>query len=195
MNIFTRRGTLLFVFASLGAVAARTNAQTSYPMLMSLKPVAAQVGQSSEHTLKSRYTMFGAYDVVVTGEGVSGEVVPPEVKEGEKPNLQEIKICFSVASDALPGVRDFRIGTPHGVSTLGQLVIAEYAVIQEEGDNNARDKANPISWPATVCGAIEKAEDVDYFKITVEAGQALSFHVRSQRLQDRIHDLQQHVGY
>jgi hypothetical protein len=174
-------------------IANPAAAQTSYPMLMSLKPVAAQVGQTSEHTLKSRYTMFGAYAVVVTGEGVTGEVVQPEVKEGEKPNLQEIKIRFTVASDALPGVRDFRIGTPNGVSTLGQLVIAEDAVIQEDGNNDTRDRANAITLPATVCGAIEKAEDVDYFKFTVEAGQTLSFHARSQRLQDRIHDLQQHV--
>lgn len=167
--------------------------QTSYPMLMSLKPVAAQVGQTSEHTLKSRYTMLGAYDVIVTGGGVTGEVIQPEVKEGEKPNLQEIKIRFNVARDALPGVRDFRIGTPTGVSTLGQLVIAADSVVQEEGVNDTRDQANAITLPATVCGAIEKAEDVDYFKFTVEAEQTLSFHVRSQRLQDRIHDLQQHV--
>jgi len=193
MNIFTRRAAKLLLFASLGVAAEQATAQTSYPMLMSLKPVAAQVGQSSEHTLKSRYTMLGAYDVVVTGEGVAGEIIQPEVKEGEKPNLQEIKIRFNVASDALPGVRDFRIGTPNGVSTLGQLVIAEDPVIQEEGDNDTRDKANAVTQPATVCGAIEKAEDVDDFKFSVEAGQALSFHVRSQRLQDRIHDLQQHV--
>ncbi len=173
--------------------ASSVHAQTSYPMLMSLKPVATQVGHTSEHTLKSRYTMFGAYDVIVTGEGVSGEIVHPEVKEGETPKLQEIKIRFTVAADALPGVRDFRIGTPNGVSTLGQLVIAGDAITQEDGDNNTRDKANAITLPVTVCGAIERAEDVDYYKFSVDAGQALSFHVRSQRLQDRIHDLQQHV--
>lgn len=193
MNIFTRCVTTLFILASLGIAVERATAQTSYPMLMSLKPVAAQVGQTSEHTLKSRYTMLGAYAVVVTGDGVTGEIIQPEVKEGEKPNLEEIKIRFNVASDALPGVRDFRIGTPTGVSTLGQLVIAEDTVIQEEGRNDTRDQANAITLPATICGAIEKAEDVDYFKFTVEAGQTLSFHVRSQRLQDRIHDLQQHV--
>lgn len=173
--------------------ASGVQAQTSYPMLMSLKPVAAQVGQTSEHTLKSRYTMFGAYDVIVTGEGVTGEIVHPEIKEGETPKLQEIKVRFTVAADALPGVRDFRIGTPNGVSTLGQLVVAGDPISQEDGDNNTRDKANAITLPATICGAIEKAEDVDYYKFSAEAGQALSFHVRSQRLQDRIHDLQQHV--
>ncbi|MBP88060.1 MAG: hypothetical protein CMJ64_15270 [Planctomycetaceae bacterium] len=185
--------TIAVLLASYLGIPRTSRAQTSYPMLMSLTPVAAQVGQTSEHTIKSRYTMLGAYDVLVNGEGVTGEIVHPEVKEGEKPNLQTMNVRFTVAPDAQGGVRDFRIGTPNGVSTLGQLVIARDAVAKEDGDNNTRDKANAITLPATVCGAIERAEDVDYFKFTVEAGQALNFHVRSQRLQDRIHDLQQHV--
>jgi hypothetical protein len=89
MNIFTRRATTLLLFASLGIATKWASAQTAYPMLMSLKPVAAQVGQSSEHTLKSRYTMLGAYNVVVTGEGVTGEIIHPEVKEGDKPEKPE----------------------------------------------------------------------------------------------------------
>jgi hypothetical protein len=44
-----------------------------------------------------------------------------------------------------------------------------------------------------VCGAIEKGEDVDYYKFKVEAGTALTFHVRCQRLENRIHDLQEHA--
>lgn len=162
-------------------------------MLMSLKPVAAAVGQTSEHTIKSRYTMLGAYAVFVTGEGVTGEIVHPEVKEGETPNLQTMQVRFNVAPDAQPGVRDIRIGTPNGASTLGQLVIARDAVVSEDSDNNTRNKANAVTLPATICGAIERAEDVDYYKFSAAAGQAISFHVRSQRLQDRIHDLQQHV--
>jgi len=177
---------------SLG-IARFAHAQTAYPMLMSLQPVAAQVGQTSEHTIKSRYSMLGAYGVLVTGDGVTGEIVPPEVKEGEKPEIQQLQVRFTVAPDAQPGVRDFRIGTPQGASTLGQLVIVADPVVREAGDNNTREMANTFMPPATLCGAIEKAEDVDYFKFHAQAGQALNFHVRAQRLQDRIHDLQEHV--
>ncbi len=177
----------------LWLVAGSVVGQTSYPMLMSLKPVAAQVGQTSEHTLKSRYSMVGAYQVLVAGEGVTGEIVVPEASEDKSTKAEELTIRFTVAQDALPGVRDFRIGTPQGASTLGQLVIASDPVFQEAGDNNTPDKAQAIELPVTVCGAIERAEDVDYFKFQAAAGQSLNFHVRSQRLQDRIHDLQQHV--
>ena len=47
--------------------------------------------------------------------------------------------------------------------------------------------------PATICGAFEKGEDIDYYKFKAEAGMAISFHVRCMRLQDRIHDLQNHA--
>lgn len=182
----------LAIAAALG-LSSPADAQTAYPMLMSLKPVAAQRGRSSEHVIKSRYSMLGAYQVLVSGEGVVGEIVHPEVKEGETPNLQEMKVRFEIAADALPGVRDYRVVTPNGASTLGQLVVTAEPVFVETGDNNASDKAQAVSLPQTICGAIESAEDVDVFKLNVAAGDEFSFHVRSQRLQDRIHDLQQHV--
>lgn len=188
----------LLVLMSFSYVAAactsHAQAQTSYPMLMSVKPVAAQVGTASEHEVHSRYDMFGAYKVMVTGEGVTGEVTTPmTVKPGEKqPVLSKIMVKFTVAPDALPGVRDVKIATPNGVSTVAQLVIAGDPVVSEAAMNDTLDKAQVIAVPATVCGCIEKPEDVDFFKFKVEAGTALSFNVRSQRLQNRIHDLQAH---
>jgi hypothetical protein len=200
------------VVAAVLFTALPVSAQTSYPMLMSLKPTAAQVGQTSEHTVNSRYTMHGACQVLVSGQGVTGEVVPPETKEEpakddkeaaekaekekekkERPNIQNLKVRFTVAEDALPGVRDFRIVTPTGASTVGQLVIVRDPVVSEEAKNDTTEQAQAVTLPATICGAIEKAEDVDCFKFSVEAGQAYSFHVRAMRLEDRIHDLQEHI--
>src|SRR5690242_2570906 len=98
------RSVVFIAFCTLTAVA---RAQTSYPMLMSLDPVAIQVGTTAECTLASRYSMHGGYHVLVSGGGVMGEVVPTEVKEGEdpkkKPNLESIKLRFTVAPEALPG--------------------------------------------------------------------------------------------
>src|SRR5882672_7564215 len=94
------------------------SAQTAFPMLMSLKPVAVQVGTTSEVTINSRYSMHSAESVLVTGGGVLGEVVPPEVKPDDKsPNVTALKIKLTVAADAMPGVRDLRVLTAQGVST------------------------------------------------------------------------------
>lgn len=214
-NLIRRQTAFLMTMVLAGLLISQVCVgQTPYPMVMSLEPVAAQQGQTSEHTVRSRYNMFGAYRVLVSGTGVTGEVVPPEPppekkedakkedqaadkkeekNEEKKPNVERLKVRFTVAPDALPGVRDFRIATPQGVSTVGQLVIAADTVVRESGNNDKREEANEVPVPVTICGVFEKAEDIDYYKFKAEAGMALSFHVRCMRLQDRIHDLQNHA--
>ncbi len=183
-------------------VTSVTSAQVSYPMLMSLKPVAVQVGTTSECEVQSRYTMLGAYQVFIGGSGVTAEIIPPEMppkdapalKPGEKPKeLLKLKLKFTATAEALPGVREFRLATPNGASTIGQLVVVRDPVVVEVADNNTPDKAQAVTLPATLCGAIEKVEDFDYWKFTAQAGQSVIFHVRCQRLQDKIHDLQAHA--
>jgi hypothetical protein len=182
------------LFVSLWLSSAR--AETSYPMVMSIGPVAVQVGKTSECEVSARYNLYGAYQVFVTGEGVTGEVDPPAKREtdpAKKPQVSKLKVRFKVAADAVLGVRDVRIATPQGVSTLGQIVVVRDPVLRETANNDTLKTAQPITLPATVCGAIEKVEDVDYYKFTVAAGTALTFHVQCQRLENKIHDLQEHA--
>jgi len=188
----------LAAFALALSSPAAVLAQTAYPMLMSLEPVSAQVGQTSEHLLRARYSLEGTYQVLVSGEGVTGEALPPESEEelkkaGKKKQPDTLKLRFTVAPDAKPGVREFRVATPRGVSTVGQLVIARDPVVAENDKNNSAAEAQPIELPATVCGVIGSAEDIDTFRFKIEKEQSLSFHVRGMRLLDRIHDLQEHL--
>src|SRR6188508_178331 len=44
-------------------------AQTAYPMLMSVKPVAVQAGTEADLTISSRYSMTGGYRVLISGDG------------------------------------------------------------------------------------------------------------------------------
>jgi hypothetical protein len=190
----------ILVAIVLGTVQS-LRAQTAYPMLMSLRPVAVQAGQTAEVEVKSRYSMLGAYQVLVSGEGVSGEVVAPQVTPAdpakkppdEKKPVEKLKVTFTAAADALPGVRDVRLATPQGVSTVGQLVVVRDPVVVEAGNNDTPSQAQQIALPAAICGAIEKNEDVDYFRFQAEAGASVAFLVRCARLEDRIHDLQTHA--
>jgi hypothetical protein len=195
MKDFVVRCCLLLATGILG-LPSLASAQIAYPMLMSARPVAVQVGASGECTVNSRYTMHGAYQVQVTGRGVTGEVLPPPAKPEDaqkKPELTQMKVRFTAAANAAPGVRDFRIATPQGVSTVGQLVVVRDPVISEATKNDKPEEAQQVSLPAALCGCVEKAEDVDFWKFHAEAGQSLAFHVRAARLEDSIHDLQNHV--
>jgi hypothetical protein len=167
-------------------------------MLMSISPVAVQVGRTSECEITARYSLEGAYQVFITGTGVTGEVVSTPTKQadkrpGRRPMLNKIRIQFKVTADALPGVRDVRIATAQGVSTLGQLVVVREPVVRESKANDSIDTAETVHLPATICGTIERPEDVDYYKFHANAGTSWTFHVRCQRLENKIHDLQEHA--
>ena len=82
-------------------------AQISYPMLMSLKPVAIQAGATTECEVNSRYTMLGTTSGDCRGNWCAAavEVVPPEMPElkpGEKPKeVTKLKVKFTATADAL----------------------------------------------------------------------------------------------
>jgi hypothetical protein len=187
---------LTLCVAVLALCGSSLRADSAYPMVMCVRPVAVQVGQTTECEILARYDLHGAYKVFVTGEGVTATVEEPKTppKAGvAKRQTSMLKVRFQVAADATLGVRDVRIATPRGASTLGQIVVVRDPIVREAASNDTLQTAQTIALPATVCGAIEKPEDVDFYKFRVAAGAALTFHVRCQRLENRIHDLQQHA--
>src|SRR3954454_13584903 len=104
-------------FAALIALAlvGAARADTFYPMLMSVAPVAVQAGTTTECEVRARYNLHGAYRVFVTGDGVTGEAEPqqpdPKAPNTKRPT-DKIKVKFKVAPDATPGAREVRIATP-----------------------------------------------------------------------------------
>ncbi|RMG41761.1 MAG: pre-peptidase [Planctomycetota bacterium] len=190
-----RRGVaVLAVGMSALTCTAAVFAQTAYPMLMSVRPIAVPRGQTTECTVKARYDLSGTYRVLVEGAGVRGEAVLPKTKPGEKPKpTTTLKVRFTVAPDAMPGPREFRLATPRGVSTVGQLVVVRDPLVLETANNDTADSATSATVPGTWCGAIERNEDVDFFRFHATAGQRLVFHVLCNRLQNKIHDLQKHA--
>jgi hypothetical protein len=181
----------LITLTAFALLAGPTAAQTSYPMVTHTLPVAVRRGQTGEITVDGQMNFAGAYKVLFEGGGLSAEVVPGPATQ--KPPVRSVKLKVTAAADAPLGVREFRIATASGISSVGQLLVVDEPVVREAGDNNTLATANPIKVPCVVCGRIEAAEDVDYFKFHAEAGQTLTFEVHCARLQDKIHDLQKHA--
>jgi hypothetical protein len=188
------------VVLALAAVPAVAAAQTSFPMVTHVTPVAVQRGTTAEVAVDCRTsTLFGAYKVLVDGTGVTAEVVQPKDAKPAgplkfpPPVVASVKLKFTVAADAAPGVREFRIATAVGISSLGQLVVVDAPVIPEQPGNTLPAKAQRVPVPAVVCGRVESAENVDYYQFAGTAGQVLTFEVYCARIQDKIHDLQKHA--
>jgi hypothetical protein len=184
-----------FTRSCLGVLllAGCLHAQTSYPMITHVSPVAVQRGKTTEVAVTGQMNFAGVYKALFEGAGVSAVELPPMPATTPKAAVKSVKLKVKVDEDAAPGVRDFRLASTLGASSVGQIVVVDFPVVQEKGVNNTLDQANPIPVPCAACGVIEIAEDVDYFRFHAEAGQTLTFEVLCARIQDRIHDLQKHA--
>jgi hypothetical protein len=181
------------------AVLPTVSAQTSFPMVTHCTPTAVQRGTTAEVVVACRTSsLAGAYRVLVEGTGVTAEVVPgkePAKADAKGPVsvVPQVTLKVTVAPDASCGVREFRIACKHGISSLGQLVVVDAPVVIEKPGNNTPEKAQPVPVPGVVCGRIEAAENVDYYKFAAKAGRTVTFEVFGARIQDKIHDLQTHA--
>ncbi len=185
----TRLGAAALLLALAGVCAA----QTSYPMITHLHPVAVQRGKEAVVTVNGQMNFAGTYKALFEGAGLSGEVI--EEKDKKAPALvRAVKLKVKAAGDVVPGVREVRLGTRLGMSSVGQLVVCEHPVVEEKaGDNGSREKAQAVAVPCVVAGRIEALEDVDFYRFKASAGQTITFEVHCARIQDKIHDLQKHA--
>jgi hypothetical protein len=187
------------IIGLLLAIASTALGQTSFPMITHASPVAVQRGKTVEVTVEGQQNFSGAYQLLISGSGITAEVqsAPPVVSTAKtsdpRPAARSVKIKLSIAADAKLGVREFRIATSLGVSSLGQLFVVDEPVVEEKGVNNTIAQAQAVTIPSVICGRIEATEDVDCYRFAAKQGQALAFEVSSARLQDKIHDLQKHI--
>jgi hypothetical protein len=164
------------------------------------KPEAAKPEMKKEEPKKddakkdaAKTTDGKTAETKTTEKPAGGTAVAKPAEPAKKPDMPKLQVRFAAAADAMPGVREFRLATPQGLSTVGQVVVTLDPVVTETGKNDTMVTANPVTLPAAICGTIEAAEDVDHFKFHVKAGRTVTFHCRSARCEDKIHDLQAHV--
>lgn len=180
---------LLALTLAAGPVAA----QTSYPMVTSVYPAGLQRGTTAEIEITGSGNLAGVSRALFEGEGLTAEVVPPEAPKTPPPTpappATTVRLKVTAAAGAALGPRQFRVLTPRGASTIGELVIGDEPERSEKEPNDTRDQAEAVVPPLTVNGRIQAAEDMDLYKVHAESGQEIVFTALSARLQDTIHDL------
>jgi hypothetical protein len=170
-------------------LAGLSPAQTSYPMLTHATPVVVQRGQTTTISVAGRMNLAGTYRAIFEGEGIEAEVVKPAAKG----TVSTVQVKVTPRAEVLPGVREFRLISTRGVSSVGQLVISADPVVQEKGKNDTRETAQTITLPCALAGRLERAEDVDSFRFHAREGETCTFEVLCARIEDKIHDLQKHA--
>jgi len=166
-------------------------AQTSFPMITHAYPVALQRGTTTEIAVDGQMKFAGAYKALFEVAGISAEVTSPPPVPGTL--LKSVKMKTTIAKDAPLGVREFRIATSLGVSSVGQLLIVDDPIVMEKPANNLVAQAQDVKLPCTLVGKLEVLEDLDYFKFDAKEGETITFEMFCARIQDKIHDLQKHA--
>src|SRR5437764_3340018 len=93
-------------------LAATAPGQTSYPMITHVTPVAVERGKTTQVTVEGQMNFFGVYQALFEGNGLTAEVVtkwPAHAAGTPVPAARSVVLQLTVAADAAPGVREFRV--------------------------------------------------------------------------------------
>jgi hypothetical protein len=179
-------------------------AQTSYPMLTQVYPAGVQRGTTTEVTVSGSRNFAGAYRVLFEGEGLTAVILPPKPAEAKadakkdakakdaKPSIDSVTFKVTATADAPLGERELRVATPRGVSSTGLLVVGDEPEAREAEPNDTAAAAQRVTLPVTMNGRIQAGEDVDQYRFTARAGEQIACCVLAARMEDKIHDLQEH---
>lgn len=125
-------------------------------------------------------------DLVFTGTNLA-EATAVWTSFGGKATITEnktpttLKLKLEVPKDAPLGYHFVRVATKRGVSNPRLFCIDDLPEVIETSTNRDLKNAQPVSVPCVVVGKAD-AEATDYFKISVKAGQRVSFDLLGRRL-------------
>jgi hypothetical protein len=189
---------LVFAFAAVAFAAntttdSPTGNRTTPPTINSVSPRGVPRGATTELTVEG-LNLAKASAVFFSEPGIQARILRikelpdgPDVRLGSNggistvdvgplPPRNEVTLELDISADADIGPVDFRLQTPLGTSPAGRFLIEPYyGESADREPNDTPDEAVEVYTPAILVGAISKPGDVDYYKVTVKAGEQLVF--------------------
>lgn len=177
------------IFIAALALACCLSANAQKGNIGYVYPAGAQRGTTVEVTVGGQ-NLSKAKGIIVSGEGVSGEMIPSEAKAkkrgrknkdiGEEDNLQladQVRFRLSVSKDAELGFRDLRLLMPDGTTNRLYFEIGELPDVFEDGA--AELSAVSGSLPVTFNGQVLRS-DKDRFRFRAPKGADLVLQVKGR---------------
>lgn len=96
-------------------------------------------------------------------------------------NAAEVTFAFKLPPEAPVGVHGLRIANPTGISNLWLVMVDDLPSLAQVKPNAAPAQAQAVTAPIGVDGNVDSLTR-NYYKVTVTAGQMLSFEVVARRL-------------
>jgi len=192
------RSLLIFAFAAAATAAntttdSPTGNRTTPPTINSVSPRGVPRGATTELTVEG-LNLAKASAVFFSELGIQARILRikelpdgPDVRLGSNggistvdvgplPPRNEVTLELDISPDADIGPVYFRLQTPLGTSPQGRFLIEPYyGESADREPNDTPEEAVEVYTPAILVGAISKPGDVDYYKVTVKAGEQLVF--------------------
>jgi len=159
------------------AVLVATAATAQEPTISGQTPGAVLPGQQQNLQLTGG-NLAGSKQLWLSfaGEAVLAEGVPENGTKNDS-----VTWSVKVPPETPAGIYGLRLLTDKGVSALRFLLVDDLPSVPQAGNNSSPATAQPLTMPCGVDGAIANLT-VQYFKINVAEGQALSFEVLARRI-------------
>src|SRR5262245_25704505 len=158
---------VVFLILAAAGMPGGAWAQRGYPQIEMVYPGAVSRGTTTEVLVSGHFSLRDPLRAIFEGEGISASVTGwkqlPEAKGYRKTGFPRdgVTLKVTVAEDAAPGLRPFRILTKGSLSTLGHLLLTDAPSINEVEPNDTIMQAQSIGIPQTVNGLLDQDEDMD----------------------------------
>ncbi len=188
------------VLTFLLSVSVNAETKVGFRQLGSTAPVVVQRGKESTISIRSNFTLDGAYKVLFDRSGIEAKFLETKPisapRSGRGRPGTPFQFTVSVPPDHPVGVYEYRVATKTAVSSVAHLMVTDLPVVDEEAkkENGLPSTAQTVTVPSAIAGVCEKTEDVDCYKIRAKAGQTVTFEIFAQRVTQAVHSMQSGNG-
>ena len=194
-NLFLIAGLVLGFSPALLSCAEEP---TIPPSVASISPAGMERGSTASFTIEGR-NLSGATELIFDAPGMTGRVtriadVPEQIKgprAGEDLGAQvplgkkqTATLEVTVAKDALPGIRRFRVKTPLGTTNTVAFAIGMLPEVKqrERMPFDSAAAAQLVDLPATLTGKISAPGEEERYEFHGKAGEEIVFRVLASQL-------------
>ncbi|MDX1932530.1 MAG: pre-peptidase C-terminal domain-containing protein [Capsulimonadales bacterium] len=97
----------------------------------------------------------------------------------------QVTAKFTIAPDAVPGLREVRLVTGRGASSAYLFEVGSLPEITAAEPNSKPEEAQKVTLPTVVNGVLTGASEKDFFTFAAKKGERLIFNLKSFRLNEQ----------
>lgn len=159
--------------ACLAVMGMTSVASAAFPKITYMRPLGVVRGQEATVTLHGS-ALGDATQVLTDLPGI-------EILEVTPVDEKSVTVKLKTEETLSPGLYPIRLVTKSGITNLRLLGVGTMPIVNEQEPNNSFEEPQIIEMDRTIEGNIDR-EDVDCFKVQLEAGQKLTVEIEAIRL-------------